>query len=208
MTIKETVYAQSLTEKVVKGMLTGPVTILNWSFVRNDIPRKEVSYQIALALRHEIELLESSGIRVIQVDEPALREGMPLKEKDWDAYITWAVQSFLLATSSVANETQIHTHMCYSNFEDIVDAIRALDADVISIETSRSHGEFIDTLKHTTYEKGIGLGVYDIHSPRVPSKDEMYKIVEQSLQVCDPKYFWINPDCGLKREEQKKLFQL
>lgn len=205
MTIKETVYAQSLTEKVVKGMLTGPVTILNWSFVRNDIPRKEVSYQIALALRHEIERLESSGIRVIQVDEPALREGMPLKEKDWDAYITWAVQSFLLATSSVANETQIHTHMCYSNFEDIVDAIRALDADVISIETSRSHGEFIDTLKHTTYEKGIGLGVYDIHSPRVPSKDEMYKIVEQSLEVCDPKYFWINPDCGLKTRRTEEV---
>lgn len=170
MTIKETAFAQSLTNKVVKGMLTGPVTILNWSFVRNDISRKEVSYQIALALRHEIKLLESSGIRVIQVDEPALREGMPLKEKDWEAYITWAVQSFLLATSSVANETQIHTHMCYSNFEDIVDAIRALDADVISIETSRSHGEFIHTLEHTTYEKGIGLGVYDIHSPRVPSK--------------------------------------
>lgn len=205
MTIKETVYAQSLTEKVVKGMLTGPVTILNWSFVRNDISRKEVSYQIALALRHEIELLESSGIRVIQVDEPALREGMPLKEKDWDAYITWAVQSFLLATSSVENETQIHTHMCYSNFEDIVDAIRALDADVISIETSRSHGEFINTLKHTTYEKGIGLGVYDIHSPRVPSKDEMFTIVEQSLQVCDPKYFWINPDCGLKTRRTEEV---
>ncbi|MBG9599650.1 5-methyltetrahydropteroyltriglutamate--homocysteine S-methyltransferase [Bacillus mycoides] len=205
MTIKETVYAQSLTEKVIKGMLTGPVTILNWSFVRNDISRKEVSYQIALALRHEIELLESSGIRVIQVDEPALREGMPLKEKDWDAYITWAVQSFLLATSSVENETQIHTHMCYSNFEDIVDAIRALDADVISIETSRSHGEFINTLKHTTYEKGIGLGVYDIHSPRVPSKDEMFTIVEQSLQVCDPKYFWINPDCGLKTRRTEEV---
>ncbi|MCI0764467.1 5-methyltetrahydropteroyltriglutamate--homocysteine S-methyltransferase [Bacillus sp. TL12] len=205
MTIKETAYAQSLTDKVVKGMLTGPVTILNWSFVRNDISRKEVSYQIALALRHEIELLESSGIRVIQVDEPALREGMPLKEKDWDAYITWAVQSFLLATSSVANETQIHTHMCYSNFEDIVDAIRALDADVISIETSRSHGEFIHTLEHTTYEKGIGLGVYDIHSPRVPSKDEMYTIVEQSLKVCDPKYFWINPDCGLKTRRTEEV---
>ncbi|MDM5189713.1 5-methyltetrahydropteroyltriglutamate--homocysteine S-methyltransferase [Bacillus sp. DX4.1] len=205
MTIKETAFAQSLTNKVVKGMLTGPVTILNWSFVRDDISRKEVSYQIALALRHEIKLLESSGIRVIQVDEPALREGMPLKEKDWEAYITWAVQSFLLATSSVANETQIHTHMCYSNFEDIVDAIRALDADVISIETSRSHGEFIHTLEHTTYEKGIGLGVYDIHSPRVPSKDEMYTIVEQSLKVCDPKYFWINPDCGLKTRRTEEV---
>lgn len=130
---------------------------------------------------------------------------MPLKEKDWEAYITWAVQSFLLATSSVANETQIHTHMCYSNFEDIVDAIRALDADVISIETSRSHGEFIHTLEHTTYEKGIGLGVYDIHSPRVPSKNEMYTIVEQSLKVCDPKYFWINPDCGLKTRRTEEV---
>ncbi|AWC45569.1 5-methyltetrahydropteroyltriglutamate--homocysteine S-methyltransferase [Bacillus cytotoxicus] len=205
MTVKETVYAQSLTNKVVKGMLTGPVTILNWSFVRNDLPRKEVCYQIALALRHEIERLESSGIRIIQVDEPALREGMPLKEKDWDSYIEWAVQSFRLATASVANETQIHTHMCYSNFEDIVDAIHALDADVISIETSRSHGEFIHTLEQTTYEKGIGLGVYDIHSPRVPSKEEMYTIVEQSLKVCNPKYFWINPDCGLKTRRTEEV---
>ncbi|WP_242225317.1 5-methyltetrahydropteroyltriglutamate--homocysteine S-methyltransferase [Bacillus cereus group sp. BfR-BA-01380] len=205
MTVKETAFAQSCTNKVVKGMLTGPVTILNWSFVRNDIPRKEVAYQIGLALRHEIKLLESSGIRVIQVDEPALREGMPLKEKDWETYLTWAVQAFRLSTSSVENETQIHTHMCYSNFEDIVEAIRQLDADVISIETSRSHGEFIDTLKEHPYEKGIGLGVYDIHSPRVPSIDEMYVIVEQSLKVCDPKYFWINPDCGLKTRKTDEV---
>ncbi|MGG0278021.1 5-methyltetrahydropteroyltriglutamate--homocysteine S-methyltransferase [Bacillus rhizoplanae] len=205
MTVKETVFAQSCTNRVVKGMLTGPVTILNWSFVRNDIPRKEVAYQIALALRHEIKLLESSGIRIIQVDEPALREGMPLKEKDWDTYLTWAVQAFRLSTSSVENETQIHTHMCYSNFEDIVEAIRQLDADVISIETSRSHGEFINTLRENPYEKGIGLGVYDIHSPRVPSIDEMYVIVEQSLKVCDPKYFWINPDCGLKTRKTEEV---
>lgn len=205
MTVKETVFAQNCTNKIVKGMLTGPVTILNWSFVRNDISRKEVAYQIAMALRHEIEQLEANGIRVIQVDEPALREGMPLKEKDWNEYLTWSVASFRLATSSVANETQIHTHMCYSNFEDIVDAIRALDADVISIETSRSHGEFIHTLENTTYEKGLGLGVYDIHSPRIPSTDEMYEIVEQSLQVCNPKYFWINPDCGLKTRKTEEV---
>lgn len=205
MTVKETAFAQSCTNKVVKGMLTGPVTILNWSFVRNDISRKEVAYQIALALRNEIKLLESSGIRIIQVDEPALREGMPLKEKDWETYLTWAVKAFRLSTSSVENETQIHTHMCYSNFEDIVEAIRQLDADVISIETSRSHGEFIDTLKEHPYEKGIGLGVYDIHSPRVPSVDEMYVIVEQSLEVCDPKYFWINPDCGLKTRKTEEV---
>ncbi|WP_369902848.1 5-methyltetrahydropteroyltriglutamate--homocysteine S-methyltransferase [Bacillus manliponensis] len=205
MTIKETVFAQNCTNKIVKGMLTGPVTILNWSFVRNDISRKEVAYQIAIALRHEIKQLESNGIRIIQVDEPALREGMPLKQKDWNDYLTWAVEAFRLATSSVANETQIHTHMCYSNFEDIVDAIRDLDADVISIETSRNHGEFIRTLETTTYEKGIGLGVYDIHSPRVPNADEMYEIVEQSLQVCNPKYFWINPDCGLKTRKTEEV---
>ncbi|CAM4035771.1 5-methyltetrahydropteroyltriglutamate--homocysteine methyltransferase [Bacillus manliponensis] len=205
MTIKETVFAQSCTNKIVKGMLTGPVTILNWSFVRNDISRKEVAYQIAIALRHEINQLESNGIRIIQVDEPALREGMPLKQKDWNDYLTWAVEAFRLATSSVANETQIHTHMCYSNFEDIVDAIRDLDADVISIETSRNHGEFIRTLETTTYEKGIGLGVYDIHSPRVPNANEMYEIVEQSLQVCNPKYFWINPDCGLKTRKTEEV---
>ncbi|ENQ3104510.1 methionine synthase (B12-independent) [Bacillus sp. 491mf] len=205
MTVKETAFAQSCTNKVVKGMLTGPVTILNWSFVRNDISRKEVAYQIALALRNEIKLLESSGIHIIQVDEPALREGMPLKEKDWETYLTWAVKAFRLSTSSVENETQIHTHMCYSNFEDIVESIRQLDADVISIETSRSHGEFIDTLKEHPYEKGIGLGVYDIHSPRVPSIDEMYVIVEQSLQVCNPKYFWINPDCGLKTRKTEEV---
>ena len=205
MTVKETAFAQSCTNKVVKGMLTGPVTILNWSFVRNDISRKEVAYQIALALRNEIKLLESSGIRIIQVDEPALREGMPLKEKDWETYLTWAVKAFRLSTSSVENETQIHTHMCYSNFEDIVEAIRQLDADVISIETSRSHGEFIDTLKEHPYEKGIGLGVYDIQSPRLPSVDERYVIVEQSLEVCDPKYFWINPDCGLKTRKTEEV---
>ncbi|XJZ27001.1 5-methyltetrahydropteroyltriglutamate--homocysteine S-methyltransferase [Bacillota bacterium Lsc_1132] len=198
MTLKESVYAQSLTEKPVKGMLTGPITILNWSFVRNDISRVTVANQIALALREEIEILEKNGIRMIQVDEPALREGLPLKKERWDNYLNTAVYAFKLAVSTVKNETQIHTHMCYSDFEDIIDAINALDADVISIETSRSHGELIQAFEDSTYKKGIGLGVYDIHSARVPTIEEMAKNISRALQVLDPKLFWINPDCGLK----------
>ncbi|TWD98714.1 methionine synthase (B12-independent) [Neobacillus bataviensis] len=198
MTVKETVYAQSLTEKPVKGMLTGPITILNWSFVRDDIPRFEVANQIALALRKEVELLEENGISMIQVDEPALREGLPLKRENWDSYLNAAVYAFKLSTTSVRNETQIHTHMCYANFEDIIDAINALDADVISIETSRSHGELLSAFEENTYDKGIGLGVYDIHSPRVPALEEITKNIERALQVLEPKLFWINPDCGLK----------
>ncbi|MED4223937.1 5-methyltetrahydropteroyltriglutamate--homocysteine S-methyltransferase [Neobacillus cucumis] len=198
MTVKETIFAQSLTTKPVKGMLTGPITILNWSFVRDDIPRDVVANQIALALRKEVELLEENGIGMIQVDEPALREGLPLKRENWDHYLNAAVYAFKLATTSVRNETQIHTHMCYANFEDIIDAIHALDADVISIETSRSHGELLSAFEENTYDKGIGLGVYDIHSPRVPSLEELTKNVERALQVLDPKLFWINPDCGLK----------
>ncbi|WP_160725784.1 5-methyltetrahydropteroyltriglutamate--homocysteine S-methyltransferase [Bacillus sp. USDA818B3_A] len=198
MTVKETVYAQGLTTKPVKGMLTGPITILNWSFVRDDIPRYEVANQIALALRKEVELLEANGISMIQVDEPALREGLPLKRENWDDYLNAAVYAFKLATTSVQNETQIHTHMCYANFEDIIDAINALDADVISIETSRSHGELLSAFEKNTYDKGIGLGVYDIHSPRVPALEELMRNIERALQVLDPKLFWINPDCGLK----------
>jgi 5-methyltetrahydropteroyltriglutamate--homocysteine methyltransferase len=198
MTVKETVYAQSLTAKPVKGMLTGPITIVNWSFVRNDISRYDVANQIALALRKEVEILEENGIRMIQVDEPALREGLPLKREKWETYLNAAVYAFKLATSSVQNETQIHTHMCYSDFEDIIDAIKALDADVISIETSRSHGTLIHAFEENTYEKGIGLGVYDIHSPRVPRLEELVKNIDRALQVLDSKQFWINPDCGLK----------
>ncbi|MEH7548002.1 MULTISPECIES: 5-methyltetrahydropteroyltriglutamate--homocysteine S-methyltransferase [Bacillaceae] len=198
MTVKETVYAQSLTEKPVKGMLTGPITILNWSFVRDDIPRFEVANQIALALRKEVELLEENGISMIQVDEPALREGLPLKRENWDSYLNAAVYAFKLSTTSVRNETQIHTHMCYANFEDIIEAINALDADVISIETSRSHGELLSAFEENTYDKGVGLGVYDIHSPRVPALEEITKNIERALQVLEPKVFWINPDCGLK----------
>jgi 5-methyltetrahydropteroyltriglutamate--homocysteine methyltransferase len=198
MTVKESVYAQSLTNKPVKGMLTGPITILNWSFVRDDISRYDVANQIALAIRTEVEELEKNGIRMIQVDEPAIREGLPLKRKNWESYLNVAVNAFKLATASVQNDTQIHTHMCYSNFEDIIDAINALDADVISIETSRSHGELIYAFEENTYDKGIGLGVYDIHSPRVPKVKELERNIDRALQIINPKLFWINPDCGLK----------
>jgi 5-methyltetrahydropteroyltriglutamate--homocysteine methyltransferase len=159
MTVKETQYAQSLTDKPVKGIITGPVTILNWSFVRDDLPRKQVAYQIAFALRKEVEALESSGIKMIQVDEPALREGLPLKKSDWNDYLDWAVNAFRLTTSSVEDTTQIHTHMCYCEFHDFIDAISRLDADVISIETSRSHGELVTAFKDQSYDKGIVLGV-------------------------------------------------
>ncbi|WP_433922088.1 5-methyltetrahydropteroyltriglutamate--homocysteine S-methyltransferase [Paenibacillus taichungensis] len=198
MTVKETAYAQTLTSKPVKGMLTGPVTILNWSFVRSDIPRSEVSYQIARAIRDEVEALEQAGIEMIQVDEPALREGLPLKRSKWDEYLRWAVESFRLATATVKPTTQVHTHMCYCEFDDIIEAISDLDADVISIETSRSHGELVGSFEQNTYDKGIGLGVYDIHSPRVPGKDEMLNMIERALQVLPADLFWVNPDCGLK----------
>jgi 5-methyltetrahydropteroyltriglutamate--homocysteine methyltransferase len=198
MTVFESVYAQSLTEKPVKGMLTGPITILNWSFVRDDRTRENVAYQIALALREEVEALEKAGIEMIQVDEPALREGLPLKKSDWKHYLDWAVLAFRLTTSTVQETTQIHTHMCYCEFHDIIDSILALDADVISIETSRSHGELIHSFENHTYDHGIGLGVYDIHSPRVPSVEEMVSMIERTLQVLEPDLFWINPDCGLK----------
>ncbi|WP_277714613.1 5-methyltetrahydropteroyltriglutamate--homocysteine S-methyltransferase [Bacillus atrophaeus] len=204
MTVKDTVYAQSLTSKQVKGMLTGPVTILNWSFPRNDISRKEIAFQIGLALRKEVKALEDAGIQIIQVDEPALREGLPLKENDWEEYLTWSAEAFRLTTSAVKNDTQIHTHMCYSNFEDIVDTINDLDADVITIEHSRSHGGFLDYLKDHPYLKGLGLGVYDIHSPRVPPTEEIYKIIDEALTVCPTDRFWVNPDCGLKTRHQEE----
>ncbi|GIQ63314.1 hypothetical protein PACILC2_18820 [Paenibacillus cisolokensis] len=198
MTVKESVYAQSLTDRPVKGMLTGPITILNWSFVRDDLSREQVANQIALALRQEVLALEKAGIEMIQVDEPALREGLPLKQEDQDAYLQWAVKAFRLATSGVKDTTQIHTHMCYCEFHDMIDAIRSLDADVISIESSRSHGELISSFEQHDYDHGIGLGVYDIHSPRVPSVEEMSDMIDRALRVLRPELFWINPDCGLK----------
>lgn len=202
MTVKETKYAQSKTDKPVKGMLTGPVTILNWSFVRDDLPRFEVCFQIAGALAEEVLALEEAGIEMIQVDEPALREGLPLKQDDWEQYLNWAVEAFRRATSVVRDTTQIHTHMCYSQFNDIIESIHNLDADVISIETSRSHGELISTFEEYHYDQGIGLGIYDIHSPRVPEKEEMKRNMERALRVLPKQLFWINPDCGLKTRDE------
>ncbi|MEC0268597.1 5-methyltetrahydropteroyltriglutamate--homocysteine S-methyltransferase [Paenibacillus anseongense] len=198
MTVEETKYAQSKTSRPVKGMLTGPITIMNWSFVRDDIPREQIAYQLAYALRQEVEALEQAGIGMIQVDEPAVREGLPLKEEEQAGYLEWAVKAFRITTCTVHETTQIHTHMCYCEFHDMIDSIEAMDADVISIETSRSHGELIHSFELNTYKLGIGLGVYDIHSPRVPSVEEMTGMIERALRVLDARLFWINPDCGLK----------
>ncbi|VEI06330.1 5-methyltetrahydropteroyltriglutamate--homocysteine S-methyltransferase [Kurthia zopfii] len=198
MTVKETAFTQQHTKQWVKGMLTGPVTILNWSFVRDDLSREKVTNQIALALRKEIEALEAAGIRIIQVDEPALREGLPLRKKNHSDYLRWAADAFKISTSTVKDDTQIHTHMCYCEFNDFIDPIISLDADVISLETSRSHGELTHSLKENPYPYGIGLGVYDIHSPRVPSVEEIATILEESLVTIPVQRFWVNPDCGLK----------
>ncbi|XVQ06292.1 5-methyltetrahydropteroyltriglutamate--homocysteine S-methyltransferase [Spirillospora sp. CA-255316] len=198
MTVEWTTYAQGLTRKPVKGMLTGPVTMLAWSFVRDDQPASETARQVALALRDEIGDLESAGIRIIQVDEPALRELLPLRKAEHAAYLEWAVGAFRLATSGVADSTQIHTHMCYSEFGEIIDAIGALDADVTSVEAARSHMELVGDLRAAGYANGIGPGVYDIHSPRVPSAEEMADNLRRALQVIEPAKLWVNPDCGLK----------
>lgn len=198
MTVEETRYAQSKTDRPVKGMLTGPITIMNWSFVREDITREQIAYQLAYALRQEVEALEAAGIGMIQVDEPAVREGLPLKVQDQEEYLAWAVRAFRMTTCTVQDTTQIHTHMCYCEFHDMIDSIEAMDADVISIETSRSHGELIHSFELNTYKLGIGLGVYDIHSPRIPRVEEMTGMIERALRVLDPQLFWINPDCGLK----------
>lgn len=207
MTVNETSYAQSLTTKPVKGMLTGPVTILNWSFVREDQSKENIANEIALALRKELKALEEAGISIIQVDEPAIREGLPLKKRNWQAYLNWVTRAFRLTTSSVQDETQIHTHMCYSSFSDIMNAVIELDADVISIEHARSHEEFSSYLSENPYPLGIGLGVYDIHSPRVPSVQEMEQNIVGSLKVCDIQHFWINPDCGLKTRDEKEVIE-
>jgi 5-methyltetrahydropteroyltriglutamate--homocysteine methyltransferase len=202
LTVKESVYAKSLTNRPVKGMLTGPVTILNWSFVHDTTPRYDIMKQIALALQKEIEALEENGIKIIQVDEPALREGLPLDETKWASYLDVSAYAFRLATATAEADTQIHTHMCYSNFEDIFECIDALDADVISIETSRGHGELVSTFEDNTYTKEIGLGVYDIHSPRIPSIAEVKGNIERALQTITPTQFWVNPDCGLKTRKE------
>ncbi|MCU1323389.1 MAG: 5-methyltetrahydropteroyltriglutamate/homocysteine S-methyltransferase [Acidobacteriaceae bacterium] len=198
ITVEWSSFARSLTQRPMKGMLTGPITILQWSFVRDDVPEKDVASQIALALRDEVCDLEAAGIRIIQVDEPALREGLPLRQAEWPTYLDWAVKAFRLATSGVEDGTQIHTHMCYCQFEDILDAIAALDADVISMETARSRMEMLRAFQQHGYPNEIGLGVYDIHSPRVPSQEEMRGLLELALEVLKPEQIWVNPDCGLK----------
>ena len=198
MTVRWSKFAQSLTSKPMKGMLTGPVTVLQWSFVRDDQPRADTCRQIALALRDEVLDLEKAGIRAIQIDEPALREGLPLRRADWAAYLAWAVESFRLTAGGVADATQIHTHMCYAEFNDIIEAVAALDADVISIETSRSRMELLDAFARFAYPNEIGPGVYDIHSPRLPDRAEMLDLLHRALRVLRPEQTWVNPDCGLK----------
>ena len=198
MTTRWLSYANDQTDKPVKGMLTGPVTMLQWSFVRDDQPRAETCRQIALAIRDEVLDLEDVGIQAIQIDEPAFREGLPLRRHRWDAYLSWAVECFRLASSGVRDETQIHTHMCYSEFNDIIEAIAEMDADVISIEASRSKMELLESFDAFDYPNEIGPGVYDIHSPRVPTAEEMEALIRKALTVLDPEQMWVNPDCGLK----------
>jgi 5-methyltetrahydropteroyltriglutamate--homocysteine methyltransferase len=198
MTVEWSKYAQSLTRRPMKGMLSGPITMLFWSFVRDDLPRKDVALQLALALRDEVCDLEAAGIKVIQIDEPAIREGLPLKKADWPAYLDWAVQAFRITASGVRPETQIHTHMCYSEFNDILPAIAAMDADVITIETSRARMKLLDAFADFKYPNDIGPGLYDIHSPRVPTAEEMKTLLKRALAVVPAERLWVNPDCGLK----------
>ncbi len=205
MTVKWSAYAQSLTAKPMKGMLTGPITILCWSFVRDDQSREETCRQIALAIRDEVQDLEKAGIGVIQIDEPAIREGLPLRRRDWGPYLKWAVDCFKLGTTGVEDRTQIHTHMCYSQFNDIIDSVGALDADVISIETSRSQMMLLDAFVKYKYPNEIGPGVWDIHSPRIPSAGEMTDLLEKAAAVIDPAQIWVNPDCGLKTRGWKEV---
>ena len=201
MTVKWSSYAQSLTNRPVKGMLTGPITILQWSFVRNDQPRETTCNQIALAIRDEVVDLENNGLKIIQIDEPAIREGLPLRKEDWANYLNWAVKAFRISASGVKDETQIHTHMCYSEFNDIIDSIAKMDADVITIETSRSEMELLDTFVDFKYPNEIGPGVYDIHSPRVPSQEEMEHLLLKAKNVLPKEHIWVNPDCGLKTRD-------
>jgi 5-methyltetrahydropteroyltriglutamate--homocysteine methyltransferase len=198
MTTYWSAYAQTLTQRPMKGMLTGPVTILQWSFVRNDQPREQTARQIALAIRDEVIDLEKIGIAAIQIDEPAFREGLPLRRSDWPHYLDWAVKAFRLCSSGVKDDTQIHTHMCYSEFNDIIHSIADLDADVITIETSRSNMELLKAFVDFEYPNEIGPGVYDIHSPRVPETSEMVNLLRKAERVIEAENLWVNPDCGLK----------
>ena len=205
MTIAWTKFAQSQTQKPVKGMLTGPITILNWSFVRDNQPLRETCQQIALAIRDEVRDLEKAGIGIIQIDEPALREGLPLHRKDWKDYLDWAVKCFKICTGGVKDETQIHTHMCYSEFNDIIESIAALDADVISIEAARSRMELLKAFSTYHYPNDIGPGVYDIHSPHIPSQQEIYVLLKEAIKVLPVEQLWVNPDCGLKTRNWEEV---
>jgi 5-methyltetrahydropteroyltriglutamate--homocysteine methyltransferase len=207
MTVDMIAFAQQQTDKPMKGMLTGPVTILNWSFEREDIPPYQTANQIALALLDEVLDLQAAGIQVIQVDEPALREGLPLRRRKWDDYLDWSVRSFRLSTSTgVKDETQIHTHMCYSEFNEIIGAIEALDADVISVENSRSHAELLQAFTDHKYERHIGPGVYDVHSAQVPTTEAMVEMLRRSSKVLNEEQIWVNPDCGLKTRGNEEVW--
>ncbi|GAB3224229.1 5-methyltetrahydropteroyltriglutamate--homocysteine S-methyltransferase [Algoriphagus aestuariicola] len=212
MTVYWSSFAQSLTKVPVKGMLTGPVTILQWSFVRDDQPRSETALQIALAIRDEVQDLEKAGIKIIQIDEPAIREGLPLRKAEWQQYLAWSIRAFRISSCGVEDETQIHTHMCYSEFNDIIQNIAEMDADVITIECSRSQMELLDAFAKFKYPNGIGPGVYDIHSPRVPSQEEMVFLLKKAQAVIPDENLWVNPDCGLKTrhwpETREALIQM
>lgn len=205
MTVKWITYAQSKTGKIVKGMITGPVTILKWSFVRDDLPRSVVSEQISVALSDEVADLQNAGIKIIQIDEAAFKEGYPLRKDNIPDYEEWAVRSFKIVVSPAKMETQIHTHMCYSEFNDIIKTIEAMDADVISIETARSGNELLKVFKAIGYKQEVGPGVYDIHSPRVPGIDEIVKQINALLEVLPQNQLWINPDCGLKTRKWEEV---
>ena len=205
MTVKWTLYAQSLTNKPMKGMLTGPVTILNWSFVRDDQPRSVSCQQLALAIREEVLDLEKAGVNVIQIDEAALREGLPLRQSQWKDYLDWAIESFRITANGVSDETQIHTHMCYSEFNDIIASIAEMDADVITIETSRSDMELLDAFKDFHYPNEMGPGVYDIHSPNIPTVEDMVGLMKKAAERIPAERLWVNPDCGLKTRQWSEV---
>ena len=205
MTVEWSTYAQSLTDRPVKGMLTGPVTIVQWSFVRDDQPLEVTCKQIALALRDEVHDLEAAGLKIIQIDEPALREGLPLRKAQWQAYLDWAVDCFRLVAGVARDETQVHTHMCYAEFDDIIAAIARMDADVISIEASRSKMELLETFGRFQYPNDVGPGIYDIHSPRVPSTEEVADLLRKALRVVPAERLWVNPDCGLKTRRWEEV---
>jgi len=205
MTVEWIQHAASLTDKPMKGMLTGPVTLLNWSFVRDDQPRSASCRQLALAIREEVLDLQRAGVRVIQIDEAALREGLPLRKAQWQEYLDWAVECFRITANGVDDETQIHTHMCYSEFNDIIASIAAMDADVITIETSRSDMELLDAFDHFKYPNQIGPGVYDIHSPNIPTQEQILLLMRKAAGRIPAERLWVNPDCGLKTRQWNEV---